>query len=491
MTHNTNIARIFHQSSIALALLWLSFFFINAEAEPLPIDKAFNVYAMSEDNGDILLRWHIAPGYQIYRDSLVITNAKIVKWPASQLFKDSLGHGKKVYTHEITFHAERLSNPNTPIFVNFQGCHGTLQCYPPQHLTFNLSKLNQWQAPSQTKANDSHMVFSLLGFFVGGLLLAFTPCVLPLLPVLAGILFGQHSSSIRRKLSVASIYVMSMATAYALAGLLAAWLGYSIQATLQHPSTLIIFALILGTMGVFMWMDKPPSWLSGRLTPDCSTQKWYTPMLLGATTLLVASPCTTPAFIAALTYITTTGNTLLGGLGLFLLGLGMGLPILIVAILGVEVLPKSGAWLNTTKKLGAILLLTMSLWIGSRGVIPFLTPTTPVIAHQSIQTSAELNATIQRIHDANIPLILFYTADWCSICQSLEQKIFNNAEVIKSLGNTAIARVNISNINTNTKALMRPFHVIAPPTLIILKPNFERSVLIGNVSPSKLLDFLK
>ena len=319
--------------------------------QPLPAEKAFAMHVMAKNNGKINLQWQIAPEYQIYRESIIVSNATILHWPKPKPYTDSLGHTKSIYTGTLTLQGKLRDNSKKLIYVNFQGCHGKQQCYPPQHLAFDIAHTDQWLAPQEQKTTHDSMVFSLLGFFMAGILLAFTPCVLPLLPVLAGVLFGQQTPSIRHKLWVAGLYVFSMALTYALAGLLAAWLGYSIQSTLQSPLIIISFACVLLGMGILMWMDSPPAWLSWCMTRQHTTNRWYTPILLGSTTLLVASPCTTPAFIAALTYISATGNLALGGLGLFLLGLGMGMPLLVVALLGVQVLPKSGLWLQKSKKI--------------------------------------------------------------------------------------------------------------------------------------------
>ncbi len=474
----------------------LCFNVTHAHASTLPIDEAFALRLMKNSDDTVLLQGRIAPGYQIYRDSIQFDEATIDSWPKSTLFTDSLKNEKQVYTNQLDLIA-KLKNPHgTVIHFSFQGCHGQLQCYPPQYLSFNLQKSGQWVAPEAGQSSQQHadITFSLVGFFLAGLLLSFTPCVLPMLPVLAAMLFGQHALTPSKKMRIALIYTLSMAFSYAFAGLLAAWLGYGIQGLLQHPIIIGLYAIALFIMGIFMWIDAPPKWLSGSTFSCFRSQKWATPALLGATTLLIASPCITPALIGVLAYISTTGNFVLGGLGLWLLGLGMGTPLLCVALLGSQALPKSGNWMNQVKKLGSLLLIGMALWLGVRALDLHepVTKTDTLDGVHLIQLHQldDLHAAIQKAQDAQVSLIFFYTAHWCATCHTLENKIFNNKQSLRKLSPAHIYRIDISQHTSSTQKMMQAFHVIAPPTIVILKPDFTQATLVGPVSLKQLQKIL-
>ncbi|PMZ90110.1 protein-disulfide reductase DsbD, partial [Pseudomonas sp. FW305-42] len=266
--------------------------------------------------------------------------------------------------------------------LGWQGCADAGLCYPPQTTPIALggaaaatpaSDQASDQALAGTLQQDS-LAWSLLAFFGLGLLLAFTPCSLPMLPILAGLVLGNGASA-RRGWWLAGIYVLSMALVYAALGVIAALLGASLQAWLQQP-------WLLGSLaGLFVLLALPmfgafelqlPAALRDRL--DRAGQgtrggNLYGAALLGALSGLLLGPCMTAPLAGALLFIAQSGDVLQGALVLFTLGLGMGVPLLLLVTLGNRYLPRPGAWMNLIKGLFGFVFLAMALYT-VRGLLP-------------------------------------------------------------------------------------------------------------------------
>ncbi len=379
----------------------------------LPVDEAFRIQPgeiVVEDGATALkLRWDIADGYYLYRHRFEFT----VTEPAGlSLGEVELPEGKhkideyfgeiQAYYHGVEARLPMLSAPvpdRIRVSVRYQGCADKGLCYPPQNreIDFALAaaddaslRFDESKAPtSQDRQPEQDRLAGLIGggnwlsiigqFYLLGLLLAFTPCVLPMVPILSGVIVGldkQRSAGLAFMLSLS--YVLAMAFAYALFGAIAGLFGHNLQAAMQAPAVLISFsalfvALSLSMFGVYKL--QLPSSLQTRLSEISSKQKGGTLIgaaLMGFFAALIVGPCVAPPLAGALLYIGQTGDPVGGGMALFSMGLGMGTPLLALGTLEGRFLPKAGAWMTRINHLFGFLLLGVAVWLLSRIASPLL-----------------------------------------------------------------------------------------------------------------------
>lgn len=230
-------------------------------------------------------------------------------------------------------------------------------------------------AATPAMVNPNHVSLTLLAFFGAGILLAFTPCVLPMIPILSGIIVGQQKPSTWRTFQLSLVFVLSMAFTYAVAGIIAGFMGGTIQAALQTPAVIIAFSLIFVVMALSMfgWFElRMPSFIQNKINRVSNNQQsgslWGV-AVMGVLSTLIASPCVTAPLVSVLTYIGESGNAALGGGILFVLALGMGVPLMLFGLGEGVLLPKAGNWMNQVKALFGVMMLAVALWMLSR-IIP-------------------------------------------------------------------------------------------------------------------------
>lgn len=395
-----------------LLLACLSFTASAAE-DFLPVEDAFRLTS-EQRNGEVVLRWKIAPGYYLYRHRLGFAGEPVdiaaPELPEGTPVSDEYFGDSHVYYHDLEVsidpgQARRLR-------LTWQGCAEDGLCYAPQHRTLELgaspssrsaldaisetpplsgqASLPQGapaiEAPDRTanalgedqrlaaQLADAHAGWMLAAFFGMGLLLVFTPCVLPMLPILSSLVVGSGAST-KRGLLLSLAFVVPMALTYALLGVAAAQAGANLQAMLQTPWVLGAFALLfvvfaLAMFGLFEL--QLPSGVRQRLDRLQSRQQGGTlggAAIMGVLSALLVGPCMTAPLAGALLYIADTGDTLLGGAALLTLGLGMGTPLLLVGALGARLLPRPGPWMVRVKALFGFVLLGMAIWFLAR-VVP-------------------------------------------------------------------------------------------------------------------------
>ncbi|MGV8844769.1 MAG: protein-disulfide reductase DsbD [Pseudomonas sp.] len=362
-----------------------------AQSEFLPVEQAFSFTHKRLESGEVRLQWRIAPGYYLYQERLKFESLPEQyrpNLPQGEVHNDEFFGQTEVYREQLQVLLP--AGASGPLMLGWQGCADAGLCYPPQSLSVQLDAERANQAPAQATdqvlaggLNNQALGWSLLVFFGLGLLLAFTPCSLPMLPILAGLVVGSGASP-RRGLALASSYVLSMALVYAGLGVLAAVLGGNLQALLQQPWLLGSFAglfvlLALPMFGLFEL--QLPAAVRDRLERAGRTRRGGSLLgagLLGILSGLLVGPCMTAPLAGALLYIAQSGNAVQGGLVLFALGIGIGTPLLLLVTVGNRLLPKPGAWMNQLKGafgflfLGTALilvrpLLTESLWVGLWG----------------------------------------------------------------------------------------------------------------------------
>lgn len=385
---------------LLLSQLWLSAY--AAEPDFLPPDQAFRFSYEQSEQGDVLLHWEIEPGYYLYQQRFRVTDAE--KNPLTDLQflhkpkqKDDPNFGRVAIFHdEVSIRVRPLTDT---LLVSYQGCAEGGLCYPPRKQQIAVTPASAIVATdtSETAApvvadeaelgvqQDAGAIASLLAdadgywvvltFLALGLGLAFTPCVLPMVPILAAIIAGQGTQiTVRRGIGLSVAYVLGMSATYTLAGVLVGYFGarMNLQAALQSPVALVLFsglfvALALAMLGFYEL--QLPAFLRDRLdrmSRNSSGGRYAGVALMGLISALVVSPCVSAPLAGALVYISTTGDALLGGASLFALSLGMGVPLILVGAGGGKWLPKAGGWMLEVKAFFGVLLLGVAISLISR-----------------------------------------------------------------------------------------------------------------------------
>ncbi|MGH8334324.1 MAG: protein-disulfide reductase DsbD [Pseudomonas fluorescens] len=359
----------------------------------LPVGKAFIFTSERLDSGETQLYWQIADGYYLYQQRLKFDGLPAEHKPAlpeGEAHSDEFFGEQQVYRQGLELKIP--AGATGQIKVGFQGCADAGLCYPPQTQVVDLGGTSAIaatnEAPDQALASGLQqraLGWSLLVFFGLGLLLAFTPCSLPMLPILGGLIVGSGATP-KRGFALATSYVVSMALVYAAMGVLAALLGANLQALLQNPwllgSFAAVFVLLALPMFGFFELQLPVA-VRDRLESVSRNQRGgslFGAGVLGALSGLLVGPCMTAPLAGALLYIAQSGNALHGGLILFAMGIGIGVPLLLLVTVGNRFLPKPGAWMNLLKGVFGFLFLATallmlrpvldeSLWIGLCGAL--------------------------------------------------------------------------------------------------------------------------
>lgn len=354
---------------------------LNNSQDFLPVDMAFGLDLIEAGQDSLHLRFINADGYYLYKHRFAFTSDDphvsigTPQWPAAEPKTDEFFGDVEVF-YGITDLRLPIENPENRPFtlqVSYQGCADLGLCYPPEVRTFQVGDTPTIAALQQRVPIDWG---SLALFFLAGLGLAFTPCVLPMLPILSGVVLrGQLGGMRGLRLSLA--YVLPMAVCFALLGALMGVFGagLNLQARLQSPWVLVPFATFFTVFALAMFGAfelRLPRFISERLDRLASRTRGGS--MVGAATLgvlssLLVSPCVTAPLVGALLYISATGDALGGGLKLFALGLGMGAPLVLFATGGGALLPKSGTWMVGVRKAFGVMLLAVSVWLLER-VLP-------------------------------------------------------------------------------------------------------------------------
>ncbi len=382
---------------------------LEEEPEFLSADQAF-VLTTELDNGALQAHWKMPDGYYLYRhrfefavpagSSFALGEAEI---PQGKVKNDEYFGEVQVYYHEVSARVPVTRTDGTAaVFdatITYQGCADRGLCYPPQtkHVSLPAQSIAAAAGTAPKRAPDSgdaagkteeqhlagllaggNLLVSLAIFFAAGLGLAFTPCVLPMVPILSSIIVGQGSSVTRgRAFTLSLAYVLGMAVTYAALGVIVGLFGASmnLQAALQSPPVLIVFAVVFVLLALSMFgfyeLQLPQAW-QNRVNTMSQNQRGGVHAgvaVMGSLSSLVVSPCLSAPLAGALIYLSSTGDALLGGSALLMLGLGMGVPLLLIGSSGAHLLPRAGAWMNNVKAVFGVLLLGVAVWLLER-VVP-------------------------------------------------------------------------------------------------------------------------
>lgn len=472
----------------------------------LPPEEAFVITVLDTKSDEITISAQIAPGYYLYQSQFSFNPSKELSIDAP-LFPEGVSKTDEFFGTQVVYETNTLitipvlEHPKTSeITVGYRGCAPIGVCYPPMETTLSLQFENVTSSSEHLKASqilaDRHFIFSLIVFFGLGLLLALTPCVLPMLPILSSIILGQKHLTRVRAFELSFIYIMAMAITFALLGVGAALLGANLQSSLQQPSVLIFSAAILIVLAILLLLDYPlqlPQFLNNKLDKLSRKQKGGTIIgvaSMGMLSALVVSPCVTPPLIGALIYIAESGNVWLGGGALFMLGLGMGVPLILLSVFGMHVLPKQGRWLRGVKILFAVLLIGLAI-----SLIMRITPThKPAFDYVLVKTIQDVEIQIKEASNASQAVILDFYADWCVSCVSMEQTVFPDPKVQVLLKGIRFLKADVTANDEEDKALQKHFNVYGPPAILFFSHNGspeEEFNLVGEISAPAFTNHLE
>lgn len=374
----------------------------SGEPELLDAENAFK-FEHTFINGELQLNWSVAPDYHLYKDkiktSVISGDASLgnIELPKATLIDD------EVFGKTLVFHGDMNAKlpitqlgTNAKIQIEYQGCSAsTGVCYPPikKQIELNspgLVKISTAQTATTTVAEsdqsesdqiadtlkNSSVWIVIATFFVFGLLLSLTPCVFPMIPILSSIIVGQGEQLTTKRAFVMSlVYVLAMSVTYTVAGVLAGVFGENLQAAFQDPwiigSFSFIFILLAFSMFGFYELQLPSS-LQAKLANMSNNQKGGTltgVAIMGFLSALIVGPCVAPPLAGALIYIGQTGDALLGGIALFAMSMGMGIPLLLLGTSAGKLLPRAGAWMDNVKAVFGVMLIGIAIWMAER-IIP-------------------------------------------------------------------------------------------------------------------------
>ena len=371
----------------------------------LPAEEAFSVEAIASGPDGLLLRLRAAPNYSIYQESLAVRvddpsiTITGLELPDAQPITDEYFGDTWVYFDEVEVPVGLMRGVgeavSVDVEVDFQGCLTDGICYPPMtrsmavelpavvEATEVLTSIGAGGAVVSSSEQDrlalalsETPILALALFLLAGVLLAFTPCVFPMVPILSGLIAGEGDEiNTGRAFRLSLVYVLSMALVYTAFGVVAGVFGQNLQALFQHPVVLVSFAVlfVLLSLAMFGFYElQLPSRLQTKLNELSNRTEGGTLMgaaIMGALSALVVGPCVAPALMGALIYIGQTGDAVLGGAALFSMAIGMGIPLMIWGTSAGKVLPRAGAWMNAVKAVFGVGLLALAIWMLER-VLP-------------------------------------------------------------------------------------------------------------------------
>ena len=555
----------------------------------LPVDDAFQFSAAkSENQENVIVNWSIAEGYYLYQEKISV---KLNQEETSSFDVPTFSISPEDYNDPYFGLMKIFKKPVQAIFkasqpplkaedvieIAYQGCTEGF-CYPPEVKEIKVADLPIVQVTDtkktsekstalseQPKAEQDRLAESLFnskyavfGFFLLGLGLAFTPCVLPMLPLLSAIVIGQNQRpNMWRAFALSFVYVQGMALTYTLLGLIVAAIGLPFQVALQHPYVMIglsiIFVLLaLSMFGVFTL--QLPSSLQTKLSLLSQQQKagaFGGVFLMGMIAGLVASPCTSAPLSGALLYVAQSGDLFTGAITLYLLALGMGVPLILITLFGNKILPKSGMWMETVKKLFGFVMLALPVflisrilpdewtprlwamlgtaffiwfafqmpkngtgwvfrilflvaamisvkplqaWVWGENSIPSAVENKAVshIEFKQVKSEDELQ---QALAENNKPLVMLdLYADWCVACKEFEKETFSDPSVQKAFGDMLLLQVDMTKNSEENRALMTKYKVLGLPTILFFNQNgkeIEGSRVNGFMPPVEFLQWIE
>lgn len=508
------------------------FSFYDEKEAFLPVEEAFQFDLLPDENKSIIkIELNNAPDYYTYKDKFKVSfepSTKIeITYPQGDIKEDEFFGKQEVYFGKqiITILHKGQIPTNQKIIIDFQGCSEKGLCYPPSTHIINMEDQSNINYLSETDSfvetlNDRNFLIILISFFLAGLLLSLTPCVLPMVPILSSIVISSNKDhAIRYTLS----YVGGVSATYITFGIVASITGSFLSSSLQNIYFLlfngflfIIFALAM--FDVFHFNISENNFLS-RLLNKINKKNIIHIFFLGLFSALILSPCVAPPLAAAILYISQANDILLGGLSLFTMSIGMSVPLLLIGFSANRFLPKPGIWMVKVKKLIGFVLIGMSIYI----IRPILDETVFYLLLNTLLTISisyylfftENKIAILKIvlilgllfsalfniyhtknyidKDINLssnekpefiaitsvdqlnniiasnkakPIMLDFYADWCVACLEFEKFTFTDKEVNALMKQYILLKADVTGNNLNDKALMKEFNIFGPPAIL-------------------------
>lgn len=511
-----------------------------AQEQFLPVDQAFQ-FDYRQNGATLTFTWTVADGYYLYQHRFApdpsVELAEVPIYPEGESHTDEFFGESIVYRDAVSItYVVHSAQADQPFTVSYQGCADAGLCYPPTTKTIYLSAVSsdgstaisfeEIVANSQTDdifdLGAQPLWLSLGIFLLLGIGLAFTPCVLPMYPIISAIIMGsgQHKQTLptRRAFTLSFAYVQGMAITYSILGVIVALAGLKYQAMLQHPVILIGLALLFVVLALSMLgaytIQLPQRWQQ-KLNEVSQQQRGgahRSVFTMGALSGLIASPCTTAPLSGILLFIAQTGDITIGGAVLYALSIGMGIPLIIFGVSGGKLLPKAGAWMNTIKRIFGVILLGVALlfverllsyevagwlWVafidvaaiyliisGYRelkrsaahlfaviwivlgvGLNQYFWPST---YHQAdfvaVDSVASIEAELASAGDKVVMLDLY--ADWCVACKEFERETFGDEDVQVAFDQMRILQADVTANNANNQAIWQKYRVLGLPTIL-------------------------
>jgi len=576
---------------VLLFLLAVSVFAVQPKF--LMPDEAFKPSALVNEKAQIEVKIGIAKEIYLYDDSIKLELIDPSEFSIASIVKPKNVdyHGDKVYLTSPTFliNLNKISNlsdiKTIGLKVSYQGCSNRGLCYEPYTKKFTLnidsSKLELAQTKenvkkdlkniiSQNSINEENelsetdviadtiksgsIIVILLTFLGFGLLLALTPCVFPMIPIISGVIISQGEGLTTKKaLALSIVYVLAMAVAYTIAGVLAGLFGSNLQAALQTPWVIYSFSgvFVALAMSMFGFYElKLPDSLVAKVSSNSSRSGFVGVAIMGFLSALIVGPCVAAPLAGALVYIGQTGDAVLGGMALFSMSIGMGLPLIVVGVSAGKFMPKPGPWMTMVSAIFGVMMLGVAIWMLERVVdaqiIMFLYAVLGIsfsiylgafesLAHifrrsiamvifiyatslsmlkplsflKSSVTVSSNNAVLSHLKFEKVTsikeldvvlannkgkkIMLDFSAAWCTACKELEEVTYKDKRVIAKLSEYVLVNADVTENSQVQKELSKKYGVFGPPVMIFFNEDLKiqkSKTIVGFIEPDEFLKHL-
>ena len=506
----------------------------NKKNDFLPADKAFKFQIFSiKGLKELDIKFNIAPGYYLYKSKLNVSTDPVLDFDlikANGKIKEDEFFGKQEVFYKTTtiklITQEPISDTHK-VILEYQGCSERGLCYPPISKIIKTTAIKNYSTDSKfsetdiiiSKISNQNFILTLIGFFLSGFLLSLTPCVLPMVPVLSGIIIASNpKNSIRLTLC----YVGGIIFTYTLLGIIAGMTGTLLSSSLQNTNFILFagFLYFIFAIAMFGLFELTlPSNIQNKIAnilQNFKLENSFNVFVLGLISSLILSPCIAPPLAAAILYIGKSNDLILGGSSLLFMSLGMSIPLLAIGVFSIKIIPKPGPWMIKIKKLMGFILIAMAIYIirpllsellffyslfsillissfyfiwfnrktkritniiltiASLTIVSLIIFQTKTMwinsSHKSSQTFIPINNIIELQNfqtDSNKkPIMLDFYADWCVSCLEYEKFTFNSPNVINLMDKFELLQVDVTENNKEHQLLLKEFSLFGPPGII-------------------------
>ena len=506
----------------------------NKKNDFLPADKAFKFQIFSiKGLKELDIKFNIAPGYYLYKSKLNVSTDPVLDFDlikANGKIKEDEFFGKQEVFYKTTtiklITQEPISDTHK-VILEYQGCSERGLCYPPISKIIKTTAIKNYSTDSKfsetdiiiSKISNQNFILTLIGFFLSGFLLSLTPCVLPMVPVLSGIIIASNpKNSIRLTLC----YVGGIIFTYTLLGIIAGMTGTLLSSSLQNTNFILFagFLYFIFAIAMFGLFELTlPSNIQNKIAnilQNFKLENSFNVFALGLISSLILSPCVAPPLAAAILYIGKSNDLILGGSSLLFMSLGMSIPLLAIGVFSIKIIPKPGPWMIKIKKLMGFILIAMAIYIirpllsellffyslfsillissfyfiwfnrktkritniiltiASLTIVSLIIFQTKTMwinsSHKSSQTFIPINNIIELQNfqtDSNKkPIMLDFYADWCVSCLEYEKFTFNSPNVINLMDKFELLQVDVTENNKEHQLLLKEFSLFGPPGII-------------------------